>query len=56
MYNVSNQENPITQQEIQRDKENYIANRIIRLLISEECLNKGECEKILKIVENRVIY
>lgn len=55
MYSMLNKENPIVQQEIQYDKENYIANRIIKILINEEYVDKDECERILKIVSNKVV-
>lgn len=53
MYSISNQDNPVVQQMIQDEKETYIANCLIRIIMAEN-LNDDECERVLAIVRERV--
>lgn len=48
-YSILNQNNPHTQQLIQHDKETFIKNKIVNILVGEN-LTKYECERIFKKV------
>lgn len=53
MYDILNQNNPVVQQMIQCEKETYIVNQIMRILVSEN-LTKAESERVIKNVMDRV--
>ena len=54
MYNMLDANNPIVQQTIQSDKENYIVNMLVRALYSNK-VDKDECYRIIEKFKEKVL-
>lgn len=51
---VSNQDNAVSQSILQQDKENYIANSLMRVLLNND-VNQSECYRIIELLKEKVL-